>query len=90
MREQFATHTLHTELMQTGLDGEAVGTLSAPWPLLAVYEVVDAEEATRKCYDQRNHPPQELFKDTFADACFDVRTYKELRKLVDEDWEAGV
>lgn len=89
MREQFAIHTLHCEIMRTGLEGEAVGTLSAPWPLCSVYEVEDTLEATRKCYDERNHPPAHLFKDRFADSCFDVRTYKEIKKWVDKDWEGG-
>ncbi|KAH5573149.1 hypothetical protein HBI24_202000 [Parastagonospora nodorum] len=87
MRSQFAQHTLHCEITQTGLEGQKVGVLDAPWPLCAIYEVENAREATAKCYEERNHPPAHLFKNRLADACFDVRTFVELKRWENEEWD---
>ncbi|KAL5114879.1 hypothetical protein ACEQ8H_007257 [Pleosporales sp. CAS-2024a] len=89
MREQFASHVLYSEITQTGLEGQKVGKLDAPWPLCAVYEVEDAAAATKQCYHPRNHPPAHLFKDKPAEVCFDVRTYRELRRWNAEDWDGS-
>jgi hypothetical protein len=87
MRAQFAIHTLHCEITQTGLEGETIGKLDAPWPLCTVYEVEDTAEAREKCFDTRNHPPAHLFTEKAAEYCFDVRTYKELGKWQSEEWD---
>lgn len=83
-----AEHTLHCTLGESGLESEPIGKLDAPWDLMAVYEVKDAEKMSRDTHDQRNHPPAEMAS-ILKDARFDVRTYRELRRWGDEDWDGG-
>lgn len=81
-----SSSTLHCEVTSTGLDAEPIGHLDAPWELMAVYEVADVQKMSRDTYSKDNHPPENSL---LANARFDVRTYREIRKWGAEDWDGG-
>lgn len=89
MTSKLAQHALHCELVETGLDDEVdgVGGREAPWKWLTVYEMEDAQKATEALYDPDNHAPMtgELEK-----ARFDVRTYEEVERWQQGDWNGGM
>ncbi|KAH7072142.1 hypothetical protein BKA63DRAFT_517001 [Paraphoma chrysanthemicola] len=87
MREQLSPHTLHCEYIPNGFDGEPIGQLDSPWPLITVYEVADVRKATDACYDKRYHPPDEMLAGSLKNARFDTRTYREIQKWQNEDWD---
>jgi hypothetical protein len=89
MREQNAIHTLHCELTQSGFEGDPIGQLDSPWPLYAVYEVKEIRKATDACYDKRNHPSDDMLAGPLAQARFDTRTYRELKRWQSEEWDGG-
>jgi hypothetical protein len=90
MREKNSKCTLHCELTTSGLEGEPIGQLDAPWPLMAVYDIKEIAVATKDCYDKaRNHPSAELLTGRLAEARFDTRTYKEVRTWQKEGWDEG-
>lgn len=88
--KQNSIHTLHCELTPSGFEGEPIGKLDAPWPLCAVYEVPEIEAATRACYDKTNHPSEELLSGPLANARFDTRTYRELKRWQNEEWDGDM
>lgn len=89
MRARNATHALHCELTESGFGGDPTGKLDAPWPLCTVYEIEKIEKATADCYDKANHPSDKLLDGPVADARFDVRTYRELKRWQDDEWNGG-
>jgi len=89
MRAQNAIQTLHCELTEIGFEGDPIGQLDSPWPLCAIYEVEEIRRATDSCYDKRNHPSDDMLAGPLAQARFDTRTYRELRRWQSEDWDGG-
>jgi hypothetical protein len=89
MRTRIATHALQCELTESGFGGDPIEKLDAPWPLCAVYEVEEVEKATQACYDKENHPSDTLLAGPLADARFDVRTYRELKRWQEDAWDGG-
>lgn len=88
MTAKLAQHTLHCELVETGLDNEldGVGEREAPWKWLTVYEMEDAVKATESMYDESNHASM---TGDLARARFDVRTYEEMKRWQQGDWQGG-
>ena len=86
---KLAQHVLHCEVVEVGLDDEVggVGEREAPWKWLTVYEMEDAGKATDATYDQSNHPPM---TGELKSARFDVRTYEEVKRWQQGDWEGGM
>jgi hypothetical protein len=89
MRAQNSIHTLLCEYIPNGFEGEPIGQLDATWPLCAVYEVADIRKATDARNNKRNHPSEELLAGPLANARFDTRTYRELQRRQDEEWDGG-
>lgn len=89
MRAQNSKHTLHCELTESGFEGTPIGELDAPWPLVSVYEVEEVQKATAACYNKRNHPSEDMLAGPLAKARFDTRTYQEIKRWQEEDWDGG-
>lgn len=85
MCTQNAIHTLHCEKTSNGMETEAIGKLDSPWDLFTVYEMAHVKKATEGVYNERNHPSDNMRED----ARFDVRTYREVKRWQDEDWDGG-
>jgi hypothetical protein len=94
MKAQHAIHTLHCELTPSGLEGQASGQLTSPWPLCSVYEVEDIEKVIKSCYDKSNHPldnrPSDARLDSaLAESRFDVHSYREIKTWRSQEWGGG-
>ncbi|KAL6704944.1 hypothetical protein ACN47E_007489 [Coniothyrium glycines] len=87
MRDKWAVHALHCEETPNGMENEPIGKLDCPWKLMTVYEVDVLSDVTACLYDTSNHPPEDLFSGILKGARFDVRTYREIHRLQDEDWD---
>lgn len=89
MASKLAQHVLHCELVEIGLDDEVdgVGEREAPWKWLTVYEVDNADKATDPTYDTSNHISM---TGAMSNAKFDVRTYEEVKRWQQGDWEGGM
>lgn len=87
MTTKLAQHSLHCELVEVGLDDDVdgVGEREAPWKWLTVYEMEDIGKATDATYDESNHAQM---TGPLRQARFDVRTYEEVFKLQQDDWDS--
>ncbi|KAF1926950.1 uncharacterized protein M421DRAFT_422183 [Didymella exigua CBS 183.55] len=88
MASKLAQHALHCELVEVGLDNEVdgVGEREASWKLLTVYEMDNADQATDSTYDKSNHIDM---TGPMSNARFDVRTYEEVKRWQQVDWDGN-
>ncbi|KAF2998861.1 hypothetical protein E8E13_003797 [Curvularia kusanoi] len=86
MTLKHAQQALHSELVEVGLDEEVdgIGEREAPWKWLTFYEMENAVKATEAVYDTDNHVPM---TGDMEKARFDVRTYEEVQRWQQGDWE---
>ncbi|KAF1912906.1 hypothetical protein BDU57DRAFT_503571 [Ampelomyces quisqualis] len=90
-REKISKCSLLCELTTSGLEGEPIGYLDSPWPLMAVYDIDEIAEATKDHYEkERSHPSEELLTGRLAEARLDFRTYREVRTWKKEHWDEDV
>lgn len=85
-----AKSSLYCQVVDTGLAQEPLGHLDAPWELMTVYEIEDTQKTIESVYDKSTHPPMEMRNGILKDARFDIRTYKELYRWGDENWDGDV
>lgn len=88
MTKKLSQQTLHCELVETGLDQEVdgVGEREAPWKWLTLYEMEDFKFAKEATYDESNHAE---LTGPLAQARFDVRTYEEIKRWQQDDWDGS-
>ena len=81
-------HALHCEVVKTGLDDDedGVGSDEATWKWLTVYEMDSADKTTADTYGTSNHP---AMTGGLEKARFDIRTYEEVKRWQQGDWEGG-
>ncbi|USP75540.1 hypothetical protein yc1106_02814 [Curvularia clavata] len=80
-------HSIHCEVTASGMEHEPVGKLDAPWPYLTVHEVKDVKWANKQLEEAANNLPEEAKTGPLKHIHFDVRSYKEVKRWQDEDWE---
>ena len=88
MASKLAQHALHCEVVEVGLEDEDDGVKEreVPWKWLTVYELDDAVKATESMYDKNNHMSM---TGELQSAKFDVRTYEEVKRWQQGDWQGG-
>jgi hypothetical protein len=82
-------HCLQCEVTASGMENTPVGKLEAPWPYMTVYETRDIEVSKQRMYDTLNHPPAAMLAGPLKDTRFDLRTYREIKRWQDEEWDGG-
>jgi predicted enzyme related to lactoylglutathione lyase len=84
-----ALHTIHCEVTASGMENEPVGRLDSPWPWLTVYEVQDVDKANNEINTAAADLPEEAKTGPLKDVRFDIRTYREVKRWQDDDWEGN-
>lgn len=87
MRNPNAAHSIHCEVTASGMENEPVGKLDSPWPWMTVYEIRDIAQSNKATEQAAKNPGEEVKKGLLKGARFDVRTYRELKRWQEEDWE---
>lgn len=87
MRNPNAAHSIHCEVTASGMENEPVGKLDSPWPWMTVYEIRDIALSNKNTERAAKNPGEEVENGRLKTARFDVRTYRELKRWQEEDWE---
>lgn len=80
-------HAIHCEVTASGMENEPVGRLDAPWPYLTVLEVEDIKLASKQTDEALHNLPEAVTNGPLKRVHFDVRTYEEIKRWQDDDWE---
>ncbi|KAF1936917.1 hypothetical protein EJ02DRAFT_357992 [Clathrospora elynae] len=90
-RSDNAIHGLHCEVTASGMETEPVGKLDSPWPLMTVYDMRKLDASTEEAiYDKRKRPSDDLLAGPLKDAQLDIRTYHEIKRWEQEDWNGDI
>ncbi|KAI0576516.1 hypothetical protein Alg215_07446 [Pyrenophora tritici-repentis] len=87
MRNPNIAHSIHCEVTASGMENEPVGKLDSPWPYMTIYEVSNVDQANKDMADKTYSPPDNVLAGALKEARFDVRTYREVKRWQDEEWE---
>ncbi|EUC42326.1 hypothetical protein COCMIDRAFT_8076 [Bipolaris oryzae ATCC 44560] len=82
-----SVHTIQCEITASGMEHEPVGKLDAPWPWLTVYEVKDVAQTNKEVDVVCNDLPEVAKSGPLKHVHFDVRSYREIKRWQDSDWE---
>jgi len=85
----YAEHALHCKVTSIGMEDEPTGKLDAPWDLMTVYEMPRIDAVTKATYEKENYPSEALLQGPLKDSRFDIRTYREIKRWQQDDWEGG-
>ena len=80
-------HHIHCEITASGMENEPVGKLDSPWPYMTIFEVHNIEQAKKDLMDKTDHPPDDILTGFLKDSRFDFRTYREVKRWQDDEWE---
>lgn len=84
-----AQHSIHCEVTASGMEHEPVGKLDAAWPFLTVYEVKDVAQTNREIDIASNDLPEAAKSGPLKHVNFDVRSYREVKRWQNEDFEGN-
>ncbi|EMD86065.1 hypothetical protein COCC4DRAFT_64027 [Bipolaris maydis ATCC 48331] len=84
-----ALHTIQCEIASSGMENEPVGKLDAPWPWLTVYEVKDVAQTNKEVDVGTKNIPEVVKNGPLKHVHFDARSYHELKRWQDNDWEGS-
>ncbi|KAK1907643.1 hypothetical protein P3342_005971 [Pyrenophora teres f. teres] len=87
MRNPNIVHSIHCEVTASGMENEPVGKLDSPWPYMTLYEVSNIDQANKDMVEKTYSLPDNVLAGALKESRFDVRTYREVKRWQDEEWE---